>query len=553
MLDHINYTQAARLVNFAHVQTSWSLLGQGSFSKVYRFVVYMHGLRFTFSKPLIACRGTYKRVPCAIKVIFSADLTAEDINKAAVEATILSAVKSPNIVDIYGICVNPPNVCILLEICTLGSLSDVLRNGKMTLGITDKMYLALGCCSGLNALHSFSSDIVHRDIKSMNFLVDSELNAKLADLELGQNEALSDKTKADDATQEFLLNWMPPEFISNEVYTKASDVYALALVLWEIISHQIPFGEMDSISIRNTVLAGRRLEFPACIPAYRALIEKGWSMDPTERPSAGEMKEAVEIIWRESFYSNIEIHLKSSAFCDSLSRLLDSSDGKKYAASLNNCKLTNEMIMHKNSSSDVLADEISLSPLNSLRESLSPEMKNISDQFRHLYLLFLSEGNWSSILNDREDYVVIISKSAPHLILHCSPLVESLLGLSAPDAFAHNFDKFVTLSEGEEARHTLTTLSRRSSFFFFTPVQNALSKFYVQMKSKGRAHAVVDVLHTFEGATRCSINSFPIYKSSIDNPDEQKGASGEGTDDTENVLYYGLLLVPLAMSEVMLH
>lgn len=160
------------------------------------------------------CRGTYKRVPCAIKVIFSSDVTEEDVNKAAVEATILSSVKSPNIIDIYGICVNPPNLCMVLEICSLGSLSDVLRNGKYDLGIVDKLFLAWGCCSGVSALHAFSANIVHRDIKSMNFLVDSQLNAKLADLELGQVEALSTKTMPKDAPDNFLLNWMPPEVCS---------------------------------------------------------------------------------------------------------------------------------------------------------------------------------------------------------------------------------------------------------------------------------------------------------------------------------------------------
>lgn len=175
--------------------------------------VNARGFRHSYRSDItVSCRGSYKRVPCAIKVIFSTDLKEEDINKAAVEATLLSSVKSPNVVDIYGICVNPPNVCMILEICLFGSLSDVLRNGKVTLCYADKMYLALGCCRGLAALHAFSEDLVHRDIKSMNFLVDGQLTAKLADLELGQVESLSEKKSPNSKnTQGFLLNWMPPE------------------------------------------------------------------------------------------------------------------------------------------------------------------------------------------------------------------------------------------------------------------------------------------------------------------------------------------------------
>jgi serine/threonine protein kinase len=111
-------------------------------------------------------------------------------------------------------------VCLVLEICEYGSLSDVLRGGDGTAGqgrsplnlsYSDRMFLALGCARGLQALHSYSPLLCHRDIKSMNFLsesrrsrivvhlwtginevlrvffapVDSQLNAKIADLDLG--------------------------------------------------------------------------------------------------------------------------------------------------------------------------------------------------------------------------------------------------------------------------------------------------------------------------------------------------------------------------------
>jgi hypothetical protein len=78
-LDQVMTSKSVTLLNFAHIETSWSLLGQGSFSKVYR--------------------GAFKHVPCAIKVMYSPDLTTEDIKKAIVEATILSAVRHPNIVS----------------------------------------------------------------------------------------------------------------------------------------------------------------------------------------------------------------------------------------------------------------------------------------------------------------------------------------------------------------------------------------------------------------------------------------------------------------------
>jgi serine/threonine protein kinase len=106
------------------------------------------------------------------------DLTEEVIQRVAAEATILSSLQNPNIIHIYGISVLPPSVCILLEVCEFGSLSDILRGDTgggrvklpLSLTITDRMHLALGCARGVAALHALGHGVVHRDIKSLNFL-----------------------------------------------------------------------------------------------------------------------------------------------------------------------------------------------------------------------------------------------------------------------------------------------------------------------------------------------------------------------------------------------
>ena len=217
-------SKTVKLVSFANIKTSWELLGRGSFSKVFK--------------------GSYKNTPCAIKVMYSIDLTAADVRKAMVEATILTAAKHPNIVsgqvslcvlfmftlveyhlfaavkvDIYGVCVNPPNLCMIIELCAMGALSDVLRDPTIRLSPTDELYLALGCCAGVNALHSLNDTTVHRDIKSMNFLVDGQLNVKLADLELGQDETSRSASGTSQEDVDYLLNWMPPEVSTKHIRT----------------------------------------------------------------------------------------------------------------------------------------------------------------------------------------------------------------------------------------------------------------------------------------------------------------------------------------------
>jgi serine/threonine protein kinase len=175
-----------RLLNFAYITLDKTRqLGSGSFSKVYL--------------------GSYRKERCAIKLIFTLDLTQDVIRRVAAEAQILSMIKHKNIVNILGVSVLPPSVCILLELCVFVSLADVIKAagplngflaaesndrfspgvvGGLTVCWADRLYLAMGCARGLHALHTFSSELCHRDIKSFNFLVDEHLNAKILDLEL---------------------------------------------------------------------------------------------------------------------------------------------------------------------------------------------------------------------------------------------------------------------------------------------------------------------------------------------------------------------------------
>ena len=383
---------AVRLLNFAYISLDKNKqLGSGSFSRVYR--------------------GRYRQKACAVKLIFTVDLTVDVIKRIAAEAQLLSLIRHPNVVDILGVSVLPPSVCILLELCSYGSLGDVLRNttavtsalcsfnpildpGNMTeladnsvtvtalsmrgyvngfnsfvtferaplngetassrsismnsnlsalmsvstglnsasnsfnlanvisggnnnpsvpavpvvteqqiqalsLSWTDRLYLAVGCARGLAALHTFSADLCHRDIKSFNFLIDSQLNAKISDLELGMAELLNtdkhkkDKrkstgttnsqnpsfvgTKSEDlsfsdsdqrpslAGNEILANWAAPEVIQGSSYTQAADVYSFALVLWELLVGRVPFSEVKKQDdIRRKVVSGVRPLIPTC-------------------------------------------------------------------------------------------------------------------------------------------------------------------------------------------------------------------------------------------------------------------------------------------------
>ena len=69
-------------------------------------------------------------------------------------------------------------MCILTEFCDNGSLQNVLENKDFQLTHKQIINMAIDCATGLDFIHSLG--IIHRDIKSLNFLVDKSFSVKLA-------------------------------------------------------------------------------------------------------------------------------------------------------------------------------------------------------------------------------------------------------------------------------------------------------------------------------------------------------------------------------------
>ena len=82
--------------------------------------------------------------------------------------------------------------------------------------------------------------------------------------------------------------YIAPEIWESQKYDKAGDVYSFSLIVYEIITNEKPFNDLNSISeiFVKVVMKGIRPEFNFSVPtSYRRLIEKCWSYDPTDRPT----------------------------------------------------------------------------------------------------------------------------------------------------------------------------------------------------------------------------------------------------------------------------
>jgi len=237
----------------------------------------------------IVYKGTYRFGPAAIKQLQIDNLSPEAEEEFNKEANIMAQLHHPHIVHFYGYCSVPK--CLVMEYMPKGSLFKVLHS-KEPLDWNIRMRIATEIVSGLAFLHS--SNILHRDIKSLNVLLDAQMGAKLTDFGLSKvknetkSQTTTNKTSKDSVGT---VQWMAPELFKRKaVYTQKSDIYSLGITFWELAARKIPYAEDSQGAIPAFVQQGEREDIPAdCPEKLSYLIQQCWANDPSVRPSAPEI------------------------------------------------------------------------------------------------------------------------------------------------------------------------------------------------------------------------------------------------------------------------
>jgi len=85
------------------------------------------------------------------------------------------------------------------------------------------------------------------------------------------------------------VQWSSPELLKGKKKDSASDVFALAVTLWEIFERDTPFSGMVDAIVINQILTGVRPAFENTPVEFRTLIERAWSNDTKMRPKAAQM------------------------------------------------------------------------------------------------------------------------------------------------------------------------------------------------------------------------------------------------------------------------
>eukprot|EP01126_Amoeba_proteus_P008356 TRINITY_DN1308_c0_g2_i3.p1 TRINITY_DN1308_c0_g2~~TRINITY_DN1308_c0_g2_i3.p1 ORF type:complete len:232 (+),score=55.60 TRINITY_DN1308_c0_g2_i3:912-1607(+) len=206
------------------------------------------------------------------------------------------------------------------------SLYDLLHEPTVQINEQMVLIMAIQISRCVNYLHE--CDIIHRDLKSLNLLINKFLEIKICDFGLSRVIDKNVPMTSNVGT----VAWVAPEIINQKKrnYTEKADIYSLGVILWELISRQMPFADLEAFAIPIQVNKGKR---PSPVPKtitkdYRKLVKKCWGPKPESRPTASHIVTILEAIYNKQLIKNkdwldtpfvYELDKKGGTLCLSLS------------------------------------------------------------------------------------------------------------------------------------------------------------------------------------------------------------------------------------------
>lgn len=212
------------------------------------------------------------------------------------EFELVKNLRSPRIIQVHGTTVDPETrkLCVIMEYASGGSLRQALDNDGLP-ETREQLQWALDIAQGMAFLHQ--NHITHCDLKGPNVLLDEHRRGKVADFGLSMHHVETPSGNVDGTVTTTIKGsppWMAPEAIKGQ-RKMASDLYAFAVVLWEIRTAQAPWKGVPFVSILYKVaVEHERPPLPEGEHFFDALMKELWEEEEHQRPSFDECVERLE-------------------------------------------------------------------------------------------------------------------------------------------------------------------------------------------------------------------------------------------------------------------
>eukprot|EP00045_Choanoeca_perplexa_P015796 m.204067 g.204067 ORF g.204067 m.204067 type:complete len:551 (+) comp17083_c0_seq2:5218-6870(+) len=243
---------------------------------------------FTISKPL--GEGAYSTVfmatekdtgnEFAIKILDKIHIQKENKEKYVItEKDVFNALDSPFIVKLHCTFQDARKLYFVIEYCAKGDLLTWINKLDCFDEACTQFYIA-ELVVALEHMHA--RNVIHRDLKPENILLDDNMHIKLTDF--GTSKIL-DKSATSDRSESFVGTafYVSPELLSDKIACKSSDLWALGIILYQLLSGQVPFRGGNDYQTFKKITA---LEFvvPQGFPdTAKDLVEQLLQRDPDAR------------------------------------------------------------------------------------------------------------------------------------------------------------------------------------------------------------------------------------------------------------------------------
>lgn len=241
-----------------------SKIGQGGLAEIYK------GLQTSLQREI------------AIKVL-SAEYAhdSEIVARFERESLMIARLNHPNIVQVIDKGVQGGRYYFVMEYVDGADFKTIMQNPNVDLRV--KIEMIIQVCKALDFAHK--NGVIHRDIKPANILVDRQGTAKIADFGIAQLRAQKDlEVTSSDVIMGTIAYMSPEQKFSSANVTKATDIYALGIILYEICCGKKPEGRFKLPSEVN----------PKVPRAIDSIITTCLAESPSDRfPSATALKDAL--------------------------------------------------------------------------------------------------------------------------------------------------------------------------------------------------------------------------------------------------------------------
>ncbi|KAJ8728476.1 hypothetical protein PYW07_006172 [Mythimna separata] len=225
------------------------------------------------------------------------------------EACMIASLEHAHVVRLVGVCIADGPPLVLMELAFFGDLLGYLRERRHLVEDAGAEEPAAGgeaehvSAEALTRLareaaaalqYLGARGVVHRDVRAANCLVDVRRALKLADFGMARDTVAGADGAPEYACRRrglFPVLWMAPESLAHGVFSAASDVWALGVLVLELVTLGVrPYGSMSPLRVLEYVAAGGSPPLPLdATPQTRGLVRLCWERAAERRPSAGEV------------------------------------------------------------------------------------------------------------------------------------------------------------------------------------------------------------------------------------------------------------------------